>query len=291
MTADASIAGLLDANRPPQIDILRTVVRAFSQSPAVTQLLIRGSLNAGRADRSSDVDLVVCAQPGALPRIIENIDCIIRTSVGCLFSGWPDAVAPDLGGAGFVFLVPFEGGLYELDIYVATASAAPAIVARGATVIYERVDERGDAGSRWETAGAEPSIPGDGDPVRALIVEVLVVFHLLSKRVARGQSFIVYGYLYLLNDAIRRLIKHQLAPRSRHWGWYHLEDDLSFKPRGKRCLDELAGLVNTSPNIHASDLPRTFARIARIAELATGDLWAEMAHEVEAYRYYLGVQE
>lgn len=285
MSLDASIASLLAANRPLQLDILRTIVRELQQSPVVTSLLVRGSFTTGRSDRSSDVDLVVCVQPSALPHFVEALDPFVRTRLGGLFRGWRDAIAPDLGGIGFVFLVPFHSSLYELDVYVAPAASVGQVEARGAMLLFERPHDT-STDDRWSHIIPTPPTP---DSARDLIIEILVLFHLLSKRVVRGHALIVYGHSYLLHDSLRRLIKHQLAPHSKHWGWYYLEDDLPTSARGRRCLSDLMALVSAPPIRDGADLRRTFARIDRIVGAAAPATWAALSAEVDAYRYYLGV--
>ncbi|MDI5969434.1 nucleotidyltransferase domain-containing protein [Streptomyces sp. SL13] len=57
-----AIEELAHAHRPVQLAVLGDLVHALSATPAVTHLLVRGSLATGTADRLSDVDLVVAVR-------------------------------------------------------------------------------------------------------------------------------------------------------------------------------------------------------------------------------------
>ncbi|WUX49896.1 nucleotidyltransferase domain-containing protein (plasmid) [Streptomyces sp. NBC_01435] len=62
----------------------------LSGVPAVTQLLVRGSLATGTADRLSDVDLVVAVQDERLPVLMASLDAVMSTEFGALLPGWRD---------------------------------------------------------------------------------------------------------------------------------------------------------------------------------------------------------
>ncbi|MFE2759697.1 nucleotidyltransferase domain-containing protein [Streptomyces halstedii] len=115
------------AHRPPQLTVLADLVQALSGIPAVTRLLVRGSLATGTADRLSDVDLVVAVRDERLPALMGSLDAVMSTEFGTLLPGWRDTIVGDLGGAGFVYLLPHDGHLLQLDLYLCPDSAVDAL--------------------------------------------------------------------------------------------------------------------------------------------------------------------
>ena len=291
MRLSATINDIALANRPCQLDLLASVVNVLESSPAVSHLLVRGSLAAGQADRSSDVDMVIGVRDAALKSFLEVLDTLVRTELGSLFPGWRDSLAPNIGGEGFVYLVPFQNALYELDLYVVSESSVPSIANRGATILFagQGTSYTNDVTSGTDAEDRSAPVPILSDVALDIVVEILVLLHMISKRVTRRQWFIVYGHTYLLNDAVRRLMKHCLAFRSRHWGWYHLEEELAGDPRGDSCLRELADLVSAPPIRNSSALQEMYTRIERVINCVAPELWSGLEQEREAYRHFMGV--
>jgi hypothetical protein len=287
MNTSSAITGIALANRPPQLDLLMSFATVLQASAAVSDILVRGSFAAGKADRSSDVDLVIGISESEFQSFRASLDALIAVELGAIFSGWRDTLVRDMGGAGYVYLVPLSGVLCELDLYVVPEREVPAILARGVTAIYRRT-----AAAQTATASCAepPAVPicGEDNRARDLVVEILVLFHMIGKRVGRRQSFIVYGQTYMLHDAIRGLIKHCLAPWSRHWGWYHLEEDLGSAPPGSGCLRELQTLVSGPPIRDRETLEEVFTRVRRVIAAAAPATLAELGPELEAYCHYMG---
>ncbi|WP_331748683.1 nucleotidyltransferase domain-containing protein [Streptomyces chartreusis] len=118
---------LAQAHRPVQLAVLGDLVRALSATTAVTHLLVRGSLATGTADRLSDVDLVVAVRDEKLPALMDSLDALMSTTFGTLLPGWRDTIVGNLGGAGFVYLLPHDGHLLQLDLYLCPTSAVAAL--------------------------------------------------------------------------------------------------------------------------------------------------------------------
>ena len=245
MIVTDTIQNLIQVNKPQQIEFLEFIVETLKKSQTVSHLLVRGSIAKGRVDRSSDVDLVIGIQPDQIQDFLAVIDIIIDVELGGLFPGWFDTLAPKLGGWGFVYLVPFKNVLYELDLYIVPEPTIPSIIASGALEIHSNKNniqsEEPDLKQNFEVNDIIKN-----DPALDLVIEVLCLLHMLSKRTARQQWYIVYGLSYLINDAMRRFIKFCLIPDSPHWGWYHLEDELGVDPRGRKCLQALSTLINVN---------------------------------------------
>lgn len=279
-------------NQPQQIEFLEFVVGILEKSPVVSHLLVRGSIATGRADRSSDVDLVVGVQSRAIESFLAMLDSIINIELGCLFPGWYDLLAPNMGGFGFVYLVPFKGILYELDIYVVPEDTIPSIIDLGAMQIHAKSNITDSCEDGFSTFERNIDIKNiiKNDPAQNLVVEILSLLYMVNKRVIRQQWFIVYGLSYLINDALRRLIKHCLIPNSQHWGWYHLEDELGVDPRGRKCLNELSALISILPTPNHTDVKTVFAHIIQIISIANPELWSELKIKLEAYKFYMNIR-
>jgi predicted nucleotidyltransferase len=291
MNIVSTVTSIALANRPRQLDLLASVAKILEASPAVSHILVRGSFATGRADRSSDVDLVIGVLEVGLEPFLSSLDTLVRTELGALLPGWRDSLVSDMGGRGYVYLIPAMETLYELDLYVIPQHQVPAMLERGAAIVYRRAET-----CRLELTACDPDpvnvrpACSEASMVRDLVVEILVLLHMMSKRVSRRQSFIVYGQTYLLNDAVRRLIKHCLAPWSKHWGWYHLEEDLSGDPAGSVCLRELGALVSAAPVRDRESLQEVFTHVERVIACAAPTVWAQLSQELEAYRHYTGLR-
>jgi predicted nucleotidyltransferase len=290
MTLDAIITNFTLPDQPRQINLLRSVVEVLKASPDISSLLVRGSIAAGRSDHLSDVDLVVSVQKTALLNFLTMLDTLVRVEFGSLFPGWRDSLAPDMGGVGFVYLVPFQNVLYELDLYIISECSVPSFTSHGAIVLFTKTTPHYTDQDMLEVDEEKTSAGDFAEPNILLnsIVEILVLLHMMSKRVARQQSFIVYGHMYLVNNALRRFIKYCLAPQSPHWGWYHLEEELANDPQGSVCLSELSALVESPLVRDSSGIQHMFTRIERVIACAAPDLWSELKVELDAYRHYMG---
>ena len=227
---------LAKVNRPDQFSLLERASELFIASPAITHLLVRGSLASGTADRLSDVDFVVGIDDRSFPEFISVLDALIFADLGGILPGWRDTIVGDMGGLGYVYLVGWAGHLQQIDLYVVPASqvnrvhehtAAQPIFVRNAEATYES-DPRVASFVARTMAGPRSCAE--------LIIETLVVGYLIHKRITRGQEFIAYSEAFLFNTAAKNLVKTALAPTSRYYGWYQLREEVGSTPIGKECL-------------------------------------------------------
>lgn len=292
MIVTDAIQKLTRVNQPQQIEFLEIVAGTLEKSPVVSHLLVRGSIAAGRADRSSDVDLVIGVQSRAIESFLTILDSIISIELGSLFPGWYDVLAPNLGGWGFVYLVPFKGVLYELDLYVVSEATIPSIIDIGALQIHVKSGSTQSCKDDFSTTAKNIDLKKiiTSDPAQNLVIETLSLLHMMSKRIIRQQWFIVYGLSYLISDAMRRFIKHNLIPNSKHWGWYHLEDELVIDPRGRKCLHELSVLISSLSVPDHTNVEALFTSIMKIISIANPELYSDLKLEIEAYKYYLKIK-
>lgn len=294
VASHAAIDTLAAANRPAQFDLAKHVADHLSASPAVTHLLVRGSLARGTADRLSDVDFVVGIAEEHFEQFIAVTDAFVTGELGAILPGWPDTIVAPMGGLGYVYLVPHDGTLHQLDLYLAPTSRIDHIQrTTGAHMVFAR-----DAGERYPTIGRLGRV-SRGDVAAFVadlrdrplsctqqLVEVLVVGQMIRKRIARGQQFIAYAETHLLNTAVKNLIKAALAPASPFYGWYQLEAEIGRTPIGRACLRDLAALI-CAPAIPTADtLADALNRVVAIAERATPTATDALRPAIEAYWHY-----
>ncbi|GGR13562.1 hypothetical protein [Streptomyces roseolus] len=282
------LAELTFANRPAQLPLLSRLADILAASPAVTHLLVRGSLAHGTADRLSDVDFVVGVQDANLPAFVGSLDDLMSVEAGALLPGWRDTIVADLGGVGMVFLVPDEGHLHQIDLYVAPASRVPRLRATVATaVLLDREPALAPAGG---TAVAErfaaeflarPRTCGE------LLMEHLVLAVLLHKRIKRGQRFVAYSEWHRLHTATKDLIKTALAPTSRFWGWYQLREEIALTPIGRACLGDLEAAIGGPAVPSAADVDAAVERTLALVERACPEALSGLEGAIAAYRTYL----
>lgn len=291
-------AGLLEeialAHRPIQLEVLEGLVAQFSASRAVTRLLVRGSLAAGTADRLSDVDLVVAVRDSDLAAMTDHLDTLLAMTHGALLPGWRDSiVAADLGGLGFVYLLPYKEHLLQLDLYLCPDSAVEQLVQRSGARLLWQTPEAGPSPSRARSEAAALAARRQGAPrtCTELLVQAVVVQHMLTKRLARGQHYIAYGLHQDLHATYRDLVRCALVPHSRHHGWYHLPDEIGRTAAGRECLAELdAALAGPARPTRASadgGLERILGAAGRLCPASVRGLEPALG----AYRAWSGLAE
>lgn len=278
---------LAKVNRPDQFGLLERATELFTASPAVTHLLVRGSLASGTADRLSDVDFVVGVDDRSFPEFISILDALMSADLGGILPGWRDTIVGDMGGLGFVYLVGWAGHLQQVDLYVVPASqvnrvyehtVAQPIFVRDAEATYEP-DPRVAPFVARTLAGPRSCAE--------LIIETLVVGYLIRKRITRGQEFIAYSEAYLFNTAAKNLVKTALAPTSRYYGWYQLREEVGSTPIGKECLQDLAALISAPAIPTATSFAEGLRRVIAIATRAAPEAVDSLRPAIDAYRYYL----
>jgi len=278
---------LTRANRPDQFGLLEHAIGLLTASPAVTDLLVRGSLAAGTADRLSDVDFVVGVEDRSYPEFVSVLDALVSADLGGILPGWRDTIVGDMGGLGYVYLVGWAGHLQQVDLYVVPASQVSIVRERAqAHPIFVR-----DADRTYEPdPRVAPFITRTLAEPRScaeLLIEALVLGYLVRKRITRGQEFIAYSEAYLFNTAAKNLIKTALVPNSRYYGWYQLREEIGSTPIGKQCLRDLAVLISAAAIPTATTLAEGVDRVVAIASRAAPETVEVLAPAIDAYRYYL----
>ncbi|MFE9255691.1 hypothetical protein [Streptomyces sp. NPDC006879] len=281
------LTALTHANRPAQLPLLSKLADILATSPAVTHLLVRGSLAHGTADRLSDVDFVVGVHDAQLPAFAETLDDLMSVEAGALFPGWRDTIVADLGGVGMVFLVPDDGRLQQIDLYLAPASRLPDLQASIATASL--LDRQPAPAGMDEVAVAERfAIEFAARPrtCTELVIEHLVLAVLLHKRIKRGQRFVAYSEWHRLHTATKDLIKAALAPTSRFWGWYQLGEEIAVTPIGRACVSDLNVAISGPAVPLATDVNAAIERILALVDRVCPEALDGLRDAVDAYRAY-----
>ncbi|GAA1942967.1 hypothetical protein [Kitasatospora viridis] len=281
------LAEITQANRPAQLPLLSKLADILATSPAVTHLMVRGSLAYGTADRLSDVDLVVGVQDAQLPTFIEAVDTLMSVEAGALLPGWRDTIVADLGGVGMVFLVPDNDRLHQIDLYLAPVSRIPRLRETVNTAVV--LDRESAPAAVQDIAVAESfaaSYLARPRTCAELLIEHLVLAVLLHKRIKRGQRFVAYSEWHRLHTATKDLIKTALVPASQFWGWYQLREQIAVTPIGRACLDDLDTAISGPAIPQAADVTNAIERMLALVERACPQALDGLHDAVTAYRTY-----
>lgn len=286
--AELQLAELTEANRPAQLPLLTRIAGLLSASPAVTHLLVRGSLASGTADRLSDVDFVVGVHDRDLPAFTSALNDLMTVAAGALLPGWRDTIVADLGGIGFVFLVQHEGKLQQVDLYIAPASQITPLRRKvGGKMLLQRPPQEITTSQIEQAQTHAAELTARPRSCTELLIEHLVLAVLLHKRIQRGQRFVAYAEWHLLHTATKDLIKTALAPTSRFWGWYQLREELALTPIGRACLADLDAAI-TSPAVpDAADVNAALDRVIALTTRACPNALDGLGDALTAYRTYL----
>ncbi|WP_282785745.1 hypothetical protein [Nocardia sp. CC201C] len=279
-------------NRPDQFGLLERATDVFAASPAVTRLLVRGSLAAGTADRLSDVDFVIGVEDRWYGDFVTALDDLMACEMAAILPGWRDIIVANMGGLGYVYLVVHNGTLRQLDLYVTPVSRLDSVhTGTRAQPLYIRTSAVPPTATSASTASAAADfIARTATAPRScadLLVELLVLGCLIQKRITRGQTFIAYDESHLFATAAKDFVKAALAPGTRYYGWYHLQHEVGATPLGRRCLAMLDALIH-SPSVPSHDtLTANLDRVLAIADQIAPEVLTALGPAIDAYRYYL----
>ncbi|GII79117.1 hypothetical protein Sru01_40990 [Sphaerisporangium rufum] len=286
-TCTEAIDQLAAVNRPVQLAVMERIVEHLAAGPAVTHMLVRGSIARGTSDRLSDVDLVVGVAPTAFEEFVTVHDALASTTLGAIMPGWPDTIVPRMGGLGYVHLIEHDGRLYQLDLYLAPTDKIAAITKLTRGHLVYRNDKAGDPAPDPAVAPFVEARLAAPLTCEQLIVEALVLTWMIHKRILRGQRFMAYAEHHMLATTARTLIRTALSPRNAFYGWYHLDTDISVTPIGRSCLRDLEAMI-TAPSLPTSgSLAASLERILTLAHRAAPQAVDALRLSIEAYRHHL----
>jgi hypothetical protein len=231
--------------------------------------MVRGSLAHGTADRLSDVDFVVGVHDAQLPSFVDALNALMSIEAGALLPGWRDTIVADLGGVGLVFLVPDDGRLHQIDLYLVPASRIPGLRETVSTaVILDRQPAPAAAPAIAVAESFAAAFLARPRTCTELLIEHLVLAVLLHKRIKRGQRFVAYSEWHRLHTATKDLIKTALAPASQFWGWYQLREEIAVTPIGRACLGDLDAAISGPAIPETADVNGAIERAIALVERA-----------------------
>ena len=273
-------------NLPRQFGLLEKCVEVMVHSEAVHSLHVRGSLATGTADRLSDLDFIVAVHDPNFGPFVRVIDTLMSAELGAVLPGWRDTIVARMGGLGYVFLVPYRGKLHQIDLYVVPVSRLDTILAHTkAMPVYQASGQTSQRTSQVDwLINSTLQRPYT---TQELLVEILVLGHMIRKRITRGQRYVAYSEMFALHTAAKNLIKASLAPGSAFYGWYQLPEEIGATPIGRQCLADLDRLVSGNPIPTADDLAAALRTAMALAERAAPDAVAGLRPAIDAYWHYL----
>ncbi|MET8263161.1 hypothetical protein [Micromonospora sp. NPDC005174] len=274
------------ANLPHQFELLEKSVEVLSHSPAVQSLHVRGSLAAGTADRLSDLDFIVAVHDPSFASFIQVADALMTAELGAVLPGWRDTIVAQMGGLGYVYLVADGRKLYQVDLYIVPVSRLDTVLARTTAMpvyLADGATSRPHSHVDWviNSTLERPHTPSE------LLVEILVIGHMIRKRIARGQRFIAYAEMFALHTAVKNLIKAVLAPGSSFYGWYQLPEEVGSTPIGRQCLADLERLITGNAVPTGGDLAAALSTALTVAERAAPTILEPLRPAIDAYWHYL----
>lgn len=226
MMATIPIRELLLAQPPVQFVYLEKLLTIFSLSPKLHSAFVRGSIARNDYDRVSDIDLVLAFEPDAFESAVESLDTIMQQSFSTLFAGWLDRIVPDFGGLGYVYLIQAGERILQVDLYLIPSNRLNKLLnVRGVTRVYESKDTNflnSDFKCKDEYIRSKISAPVTQE---SILVELVVLAHLLKKRIKRGQTLLNHSETVMLHRAFRDLIRIKLDPAYFGYGWYHFSEN------------------------------------------------------------------
>lgn len=300
MIADVS-QSLIQRNVLVQVEILNALVAMMVASPTVSHVLVRGSLATGTADHLSDIDLLIGVDDEAFQDFLSVIDDLIRSEFPTLFGGWHDTLVGDYGGRGFVYLAPWKGELYQVDVYVARQGAVNELLEKGKTqtvkkgkgalVLFDRSGQFQDKDRLVPCYASADDVRRDETEMSTddRVVEALVVFFMLRKRVLRGDDFMIYELSGMLHAVLRSVVKSKFSSSSLEWGWRNLDTELQPFADGRICCDALRALVMFGPVRTGDDVKKIFQQMMIIISHAAPDSLERLRRPIDAYRNYLNL--
>lgn len=288
---DTLLDDLAMMNRPDQFGLLERAMSVFTASPAVTRLLVRGSLAAGTADRLSDVDFVIGVEDRWYAEFVTALDDLMTCDMGAILPGWRDSIVANMGGLGYVYLVVHDGTLRQLDLYITPVSRLGSVhTGTRAQPLYIRASATPTPTSALTAEAAAEFVACTAAASRTctdLLVEVLVLGCLIHKRITRGQTFIAYDETHLFATAAKDFIKAALAPGTRYYGWYHLHHEVGATPLGRRSLATLDALIHGPAVPTLATLTANLDRFLAIADQIAPEALTALGPAIDAYRHYL----
>jgi predicted nucleotidyltransferase len=267
MMSTIPIRELVLAQLPIQFVYLENLLKIFSVSSKLHSAYIRGSIARNDYDRVSDIDLVLAFEPDAFESAVESLDTIIQQSFSTLFPGWLDRIVPDFGGLGYVYLIQAGDKILQIDLYVVPSNRLKKLLSvQGVKRVYEKngtTSSNSYAEINDEFIKSKITAPVTSE---SIIVEIIVLSHLLKKRIKRGQTLLNHSETIMLHRAFRDLIRKTLDPSYFGYGWYHFSENSRKSESFTKWADIIESVVQKNAVYDSKSLIETMMLIAEFIQ-------------------------
>jgi predicted nucleotidyltransferase len=255
------IKALLHQTPPLQFVILEKLVEAFTTSPAIDSAWVRGSIARNDYDRASDVDLVLVVDDSIFPTIIMSLDDLLNQYFSVILPGWYDSIVPNFGGAGFVYLILFQGSVIQIDLYLMPLSRKNQVksIPRIQNIFIAPESNR-KAPTLSDLSLVSESLSRLHRRKKDLLTqttELFILSNLIKKRISRGQRFLNYSETYLVFSCVRNMVRLVFDPLFVDYGWYHFEENLRRDPIAGDWISRLEKLMFANVTLTSDSLLQT----------------------------------
>lgn len=226
------LKNLLIESPPSQFKILENLLEVFSREKALRFAFVRGSVARNDYDRASDVDLVIGIDDLLFEPFVNSLNFLMEEHFNPLMPGWSDKIVPNFGGLGYVYLIPENGVIFQVDLYVVPTTKFESVKAiPRAKQVYGKTDQDTvlvDAIQIEKNEKFISQIRSVEQDTEFYIIEILILVFLILKRIKRDQQLLNYSETNLLNNALRNLFRHLFEPHLLAFGWYHFMESNTY---------------------------------------------------------------
>lgn len=255
------IKALLYQTPPLQFVILEKLVEAFTTSPAIDSAWVRGSIARNDYDRASDVDLVLVVDDAIFPTLLTSLDDLLNQYFSVLLPGWYDSIVPNFGGAGFVYLILFQGSVVQIDLYLMPLSRKNQVKSipriQNIFISPERNSPTPTPTDLSLASEALTKLHRRKKDLLTQTTELFILSNLIRKRIGRGQRFLNYSETHLVFSCVRNMVRLVFDPLFVDYGWYHFEENLRRDPIAGAWISRLEKLMFAHVTLSSESLLQT----------------------------------
>lgn len=191
------LKNLLIESPPSQFKILENLLEVFSREKALRFAFVRGSVARNDYDRASDVDLVIGIDDLLFEPFVNSLNFLMEEHFNPLMPGWSDKIVPNFGGLGYVYLIPENGVIFQVDLYVVPTTKFESVKAiPRAKQVYGKTDQDNvlvDAIQIEKNEKFISQIRSVEQDTEFYIIEILILVFLILKRIKRDQQLLNYS--------------------------------------------------------------------------------------------------
>lgn len=288
---------MLTGSLPLQYQILLQLLKKFSGVSYVAEIYARGSLVAaeskarGRAtlhsdfDRMSDVDLVLIIDPEHFATLLSVMDLIMTESFGAILPGWYDAIVPDFGGVGLVYILAYEDRLIQADIYITPRVTKNFRKLQQKHLLYQRENPLKKVGSARITQTIRKFAKTHDNASADFVAGVILAF-LINKRIARRQFFLCFQETNMFYSVVRRLLRRKFDPTRLGYNWYYFAPRVGKCERGSNFVSRLKQLMEEGNVDKPETLGKAFGFLGEVMAECFPSEYVPMKEAIELLSAY-----